>query len=383
MKLSLFNIHDVVLFITVTLCLFLAMFQFFYPDKNRIAKYFLLIFLIDIAIGVGAVLLLWQPALKIHPSIDSYIIPYILFGSLLLKGPLLYGYVSAVTEPEYRFEPFDFFHLMPIIIYFLVLAITSHSTGNAHLHSDKLTRILALYEWHSVKIIPLIYALMAAHKVNQYRQHVKNRSPEISPGMLWLDIVVWGALFNWGWSLVTHMLGFYFGAAIADKFGILDNYITSGLISVLLAYSLIHTNKQLSININSRDAFPELNTESKVVEKIVHSMEVEKLFLNPRLNIERMAEHINLPYRDVSALINKHFHANFNEYVNLYRINEAKRLLSDTQFLNVPINEIYVQAGFNSRSAFHRFFSRLVGVSPTEFRKLSAIPIKNHCNAAV
>lgn len=383
MKLSLFNIHDVALFITVTLCLFLAMFQFFYPDKNRIAKYFLLIFLIDIAIGVGAVLLLWQPALKIHPLIDSYIIPYILFGSLLLKGPLLYGYVSAVTEPEYRFEPFDFFHLMPIIIYFLVLAITSHNTGNGHLHSDKLTRILALYEWHSVKIIPLIYALMAVHKVKLHRQHVKNQSPEISPGMLWLNIVVWGALFNWGWSLATHILGFYFGASIADQFGILDNYITSGLISVLLAYSLIHTNKQLSININSRDAFPELNTESKVVEKIVRSMEVEKLFLNPRLNIERMAEHINLPYRDVSALINKHFHVNFNEYVNLYRINEAKRLLSDTQLFNVPINEIYVQAGFNSRSAFHRFFSRLVGISPTEFRKLSVGSIKAHCSAAV
>lgn len=383
MKLSLFNIHDVALFITVTLCLFLAMFQFFYPDKNKIAKYFLFIFLIDIAIGIGAVLMLWQPAIKIHPLIDSYVIPYILFGSLLLKGPLLYGYVSAITTADYRFEPWDFFHLMPIIIYFLMLAITSHNSGNFQLHSDKLTRILSFYEWHSVKIIPLIYALMAAHKVHQYRQHFKNPCANISSGMLWLDILVWGTLFNWGWSLGTHMLGFYLGAAIADKFGILDNYITSGLISALLVYSLIHINKQLSINMDSRNIFPELNIESQIVEKIVHSMEVEKLFLNPRLNIERMAEHINLPYREVSALINKHFHLNFNEYVNLYRINEAKRLLSDAQFVNVPINEIYVQAGFNSRSAFHRFFSRLVGVSPTEFRKLSAAAIKTSYTTTV
>ncbi len=372
MKLSLFNIHDVALFITVTLCLFLAMFQFFYPDKNRIAKYFLLIFLIDIAIGVGAVLMLWQPAIKIHPLIDNYLIPYILFSSLLLKGPLLYGYVSAVTTPDYRFEPFDTVHLMPIIIYFLVLAISSHGAGNIHLHTDKLTRILSLYEWHSVKIIPLIYALMAAYKVHQHRQHFKNHSSSLSPGVGWLGILVWGTLFNWGWSLGTHVLGFYLGASIADKFGILDNYITSGLISALLVYSLIHTNKQLSINMDSRELFPELNTESQIVEKIVHCMEVEKLFLNPRLNIERMAEHINLPYREVSSLINKHFHVNFNEYVNLYRINEAKRLLSDAQFHNLPINEIYAQAGFNSKSAFHRFFNRLVGVSPTEFRKLSA-----------
>ncbi|WP_052417384.1 helix-turn-helix domain-containing protein [Cellvibrio mixtus] len=380
MKLSLFNIHDVALFITVTLCLLLAIFQFFSPDKNKIAKYFLLVFLIDIAIGVGAVLLLWQPTIKIHPLIDGYVIPYILFGSLLLKGPLLYGYVATTIAPEYRFEAFDVFHLMPIVIYFLVLAITSYNTGNMHLYGDKLTRILSFYEWHSVKIIPLVYALMAAHKVHQYRERFKNASSNPSSGLLWLDILVWGALINWGWSLGTHMLGFYLGASIADKFGILDNYITSGLISALLVYSLINTNKQLSINIDARKTFPELNTESKIVEKIVYSMEVEKIFLNPRLNIERLAEHINLPYREVSALINKHFHVNFNEYINFYRINEAKRLLSDAQFFNLPINEIYMQAGFNSKSAFHRFFSRLVGVSPTEFRKLSA-SMKTNCAA--
>ncbi len=383
MKLSLFNIHDVALFITVALCLFLAMFQFFYPSKNRVAKYFLLIFLIDIAIGVGSVLMLWQPAIKIHPLVDSYVIPYILFGSLLLKGPLLYCYVSAITTPNYRFELIEFIHLIPIVIYFFALAMTSHSAETVYSHSDKLTRSLSLYEWHSVKIIPLIYALMAAHKVHQYRKHYRNYSSNLSSSALWLDILVWGVLFNWGWSLGTHVLGFYLGAPFADKFGILDNYITSGLISALLVYSLVHINKQLSINLDLRDSLPEVNTEKRIVEKIINCMEVEKLFLNPRLNIERMAEHINVPYREVSALINKHFHVNFNEYINLYRINEAKRLLSDAQLLNIPINEIYAQAGFNSKSAFHRFFSRLVGVSPTEFRKLSTTSIKTNYTTAV
>ena len=74
---------------------------------------------------------------------------------------------------------------------------------------------------------------------------------------------------------------------------------------------------------------------------------------------------------------------NFNEFVNLHRINEAKRLLADTQLFNLSINEIYTQAGFNSKSAFHRFFSRLVGVSPTEFRKLSAASIKTNRTATV
>ena len=133
----------------------------------------------------------------------------------------------------------------------------------------------------------------------------------------------------------------------------------------------------------SAESFIELTIEKQIVEKIVRCMEVEKLFLNPRLNIERMAEHIDVPYRDVSALINKYFQMNFNEFINLHRINEAKRLLADTQLFNLSINEIYTQAGFNSKSAFHRFFSRLVGVSPTEFRKLSAASIKTNRTATV
>ena len=168
----------------------------------------------------------------------------------------------------------------------------------------------------------------------------------------------------------------FFALEFVLTFGIFDNYITSALISALFAYSLVHINKQLSNTLNSPLPPYEINAEKHIIEKIIHCMEVEKLFLNPRLNIDRLAEHINLPYREVSTLINKHFHLNFNEYVNLYRINEAKRLLSDSQLLNVPINEIYVQAGFNSKSAFHRFFSRLVGVSPTEFRKLSSTTTK-------
>ena len=86
---------------------------------------------------------------------------------------------------------------------------------------------------------------MAVYKVLQYHQQSDNRAVHFSTNVLWLDILVWGTLFNWSWSLGTHLLGFYLGASIADKFGILDNYFTSGLISALLVYSLVHANKQL------------------------------------------------------------------------------------------------------------------------------------------
>ncbi len=383
MKHSLFNIHDVVLFITATLCLILALCQCFYPNKSRLEKALLIAFLFDIALGIGSVLLLWQPTLKIHPVLDNYLVPYLLFCSLLLKGPLLYGYVSAVTTPAYRLTRADLIHLLPLVIYFFAIAINHLFTSATRMdfQADKLTHILSAYEWHSVKAIPLLYAVMALHRLHGFRRQSLLQISTPILGYRGLVILVWGCLLNWSWSLGTHFLGFFWGASTADIFGIFDNYITSGLISALLVYSLAHINNELTCRAPAPGG--ELYVDTYPIEKIIQSMEIEKLYLNPRLNIERLAEHINLPYRDVSTLINKHFHVNFNEYVNLYRINEAKRLLADAQSSNLTINEIYAQAGFNSKSAFHRFFSRLVGVSPSEFRKLASESAKANYRPAI
>jgi AraC-like DNA-binding protein len=84
------------------------------------------------------------------------------------------------------------------------------------------------------------------------------------------------------------------------------------------------------------------------------------------LNIEEFSKRINLPVKEVSAVINKHYNTNFFEFMNSYRVEEAKRLLSDT---DKSVMDVLLEAGFNSKSAFHRFFSRLVGMSPTEYRK--------------
>lgn len=376
MKLSLFNFHDVTLCIAMSFCLLLAVVQLFHPDKNPSAKYFLVAFLLNTAVGIGAVLLFWQTDIHIHPLVDIYLVPYLLLGSLLLKGPLLYGYICAATTRNYRLTLADSIHAIPIILYFFLLFFShqgSESDASLLYTEDKINRVLAFYEWHSVKIIPLIYAMMAAQKAWRHSKHCANTLRPLSlHGSGWLLFISTGALLNWAWSLGTHMLGIYFGPGVADGFGIADNYFTFGFVSTLLVYTLLGINRQLSESLNSPHCANGVISEDQLLRKIIHCMEEEKLFLNPRLNIERLAEHIQVSYRDVSALINHHFHTNFNEYINRYRINEAKRLLSDTQCQGLSIQEIYTRAGFNSKSAFHRFFNRLVGVSPREFRRLSA-----------
>ena len=54
------------------------------------------------------------------------------------------------------------------------------------------------------------------------------------------------------------------------------------------------------------------------------------------------------------------------EYINLARINEAKRLLEET---DIPVNVISAKVGFLSYSSFSRVFKKIVGVSASEYHK--------------
>ena len=52
-------------------------------------------------------------------------------------------------------------------------------------------------------------------------------------------------------------------------------------------------------------------------------------------------------------------------WVTERRINEARRLLTDT---SLPVSEVALRVGYTSPSAFSRAFSRHVGESPARYR---------------
>lgn len=104
-------------------------------------------------------------------------------------------------------------------------------------------------------------------------------------------------------------------------------------------------------------------------DKLVRLMEEEEIYLNPELTVDQLARAARLPSRQTSNIINRKFNMNFFEFVNHYRVEHAKRLLAN--HLEYSVIEISEMSGFNSKSAFNRFFKKVTGVTPTEHRKSS------------
>ena len=97
-------------------------------------------------------------------------------------------------------------------------------------------------------------------------------------------------------------------------------------------------------------------------------MEEEKIYLDPQLLQQHVAERLRVSCRTLTRLLAEHSPYNFNGFVNAYRIREAARLLRDCRKRNLSVAAIGAKAGFNSRGVFYRAFTQQLGESPAAYR---------------
>lgn len=105
--------------------------------------------------------------------------------------------------------------------------------------------------------------------------------------------------------------------------------------------------------------------EQAITDRIEAVLLEQQLYLDPNLTLARLARKAGIPARQISAAINKVAQQNISQWVNHYRIEHAKELLLST---DAPITQIYMDSGFQTKSNFHREFSRLAGVTPSVYR---------------
>jgi AraC-like DNA-binding protein len=98
-------------------------------------------------------------------------------------------------------------------------------------------------------------------------------------------------------------------------------------------------------------------------------IEGEKIYLDPDLTLQKLAKRLKIHYNQLSRIINERFGVSFKNYINGYRVEEAKRLLADPAERDRNIIDIMYDAGFYSKSTFNTAFRKFTGMSPSEFRK--------------
>jgi AraC-like DNA-binding protein len=106
--------------------------------------------------------------------------------------------------------------------------------------------------------------------------------------------------------------------------------------------------------------------DAALAEKLTAIMRHEAPYRTPSFSREDLARLIKVSEQTVSRVLNQHLGQNFSEYVNSFRLEEAKRRLASE---NSAVNVIAFTAGFNSIASFNRVFKQATGLSPTQYRQ--------------
>lgn len=303
-----------------------------------------------------------------------------------VHGPILYLYTMALTRPDrFKSKKWLLHFLFPLLMItsmlpfmFLpedqrILIYKNNGKGYESFMPDW-TILIAI---SGIFYIVITNILLYKHKkriVNQFSYQEKIN-------LNWLRILFYGMLFTWiiiifvrndEWifSMSTVFLIFigYFGI---KQVGIFTNQ-NIAVIEVEPAVDIVIENvinnsgtekKKYAKSGLSEDTAKQLHHQLKSV------MKNERLFTHPELTLTDLANRLEIHPNYLSQVINDLEGVNFYDYINTLRIEEFIKLVS------LPVNQKFTflalayDCGFNSKSAFNRFFKKTTDLSPTEYFK--------------
>lgn len=290
-----------------------------------------------------------------------------IFG--LLYGPLCFIYSYSLIYAKKRLIRTDIKHFIPAFA-MLISLIVFQSSLDEMINSP----------WLSVLIITHIgiYLSISLRKVFWFRRNLENVSSEaLSANLSWLKYLI----------LTT---SFLFVIVFLESLIVRNETLNGVLVIVIYIFTLFFVNslywrsirqpkifggfseitKTLTVDIANKYSSSTLEEiEAKgYLQGLQDFMRIERPYLHYSLTIEGLSEKTGIPTRYLSQIINQQLNQNFFDFINNYRLEEAKLLLLDTS-KNLRINEVMYDAGFNSKSTFNFVFKKSTGMTPSEFRK--------------
>jgi len=112
-------------------------------------------------------------------------------------------------------------------------------------------------------------------------------------------------------------------------------------------------------------------SQNLLFHELRDAFESQKLYLNPDIHLDAVVKMLGTNKRYLYEALSNSSDDNFRNFVNRYRVNEAKLIIDQKIKSNEPlyIPDIWTNTGFNSRASFYRAFSLITGLTPSEYAK--------------
>ncbi|MDQ0782325.1 AraC family transcriptional regulator [Chryseobacterium sp. W4I1] len=218
-------------------------------------------------------------------------------------------------------------------------------------------------------------------------RHLKD--PQEKKWVITLLTTLYLLLSTW---LITYMTGFFFGIDISSTMSVLALSATFimhwtayiGIYKYKLAknkdavyHFLNNDSAVLSPNLPIvEDSIPQEYKESITADNLYfQKLELlckdEHIYTDSTLNREKVAEKLGISAGYVSQIVNTITGDNFAHYINQYRVEAVKEMISDPEYENYTLLTMGLESGFTSKTTFYKAFKKVTGQTPNEYKNTS------------
>ena len=176
--------------------------------------------------------------------------------------------------------------------------------------------------------------------------------------------------FFWiAWNILSEIDRFYFDRALKE-FYFLPAFVGLAIITCVIGFvGYVKFGRDQDIPNSKKQKSEPAAVNTTLKNKILRHMEESQAYLDPNLNLNKLATALESNEKEVSTTINSGFGKNYYDFINTYRIDTFKEKVKKLHQENKTLLAYAYESGFNSKSTFNHAFKKITGTTPSQYIK--------------
>lgn len=306
-----------------------------------------------------------------------YVFRYIQLELLYGIGPALYFYTLSITKKDFTFKRKYWIHFLPLLLEFIFYRTSFYRDGSNGLYETPLPTITYIYlmqQW--IGVISLItYGVISLKILYNYEKKLKNYFSKIDDKTFdWLKIpiLIYGSFYIF-WNVLTEIDRFFFDRTLREYY-FLPTFVIISIVTCWIGFKGYVRKESFFVNNKDFDSKKdnksnENDKDLEFVKKLDNLMKEKRPYLNPDLNLSKLAELLEMKSKILSQKINQNYDRNFYDLINFYRVEAFKNYVKSNSSEKFSLLGIAYECGFNSKSTFNLVFKNNTQLTPSQYLK--------------
>jgi len=293
-----------------------------------------------------------------------------------LYGALLYFYVRAYIQWDWKWQRRDWMHFIPVVLEFVFANFVKIQNfyWDGTQESLSWAGAQAYILWMHTPFQLIIFAgviLFYVYKGWQLQEEEggEEKGQLLPASLSWIRLIL-RAYFIFGILVIlVGLVDFFFFSYAFNPFYTYPTYLTLALLTYWLALQgFARRNQAIRGRLKKlkEDKREEL---AQYLPKLEQAMREQKLYTEPTLNLAGLASAIDIKPYQLTQILNRLLEQSFNDYVNGFRVEEAVRMIRSPEYDHFTLLSIAYESGFNSKATFNRIVKKMTGKSPNQIKQ--------------